>query len=91
MRWASLVLTIPAVFYSALPFFKGALADLRQRRLGMDVPVALGIAAAFIGSLYATLLNQGDVYFDSITMFVFLLLGSRYLELLARRRALLGC
>ena len=87
MRWASLLLTLPAVFYSASPFFKGALADLRQRRLGMDVPLALGIAAAFIGSLYATLLNQGDVYFDSITMFVFLLLGSRYLELLARRRA----
>lgn len=87
MRWASLLLTIPAVFYSASPFFKGALADLRQRRLGMDVPVALGIAAAFIGGLHATLLNQGDVYFDSITMFVFLLLGSRYLELLARRRA----
>jgi len=87
MRWASLLLTIPAVFYSASPFFKGALADLRQRRLGMDVPVALGIAAAFVGSLYATLLNQGDVYFDSITMFIFLLLGSRYLELLSRRRA----
>lgn len=87
MRWASLLLTVPAVFYSAAPFFKGALADLRQRRLGMDVPVALGIAAAFMGSLYATLINQGDVYFDSITMFVFLLLGSRYLELLARRRA----
>lgn len=87
MRWASLLLALPAVFYSASPFFKGALADVRQRRLGMDVPVALGIAAAFIGSLYATMLNQGDVYFDSITMFVFLLLGSRYLELLARRRA----
>lgn len=87
MRWASLLLTVPAVFYSASPFFKGALADLRQRRLGMDVPVALGIAAAFMGSLHATVINQGDVYFDSITMFVFLLLGSRYLELLARRRA----
>ncbi len=87
MRWASLMLTIPAVFYSALPFFQGAFADLRQRRLGMDVPVGLGIAAAFIGSVYATLVNQGDVYFDSITMFIFLLLGSRYLELLARRRA----
>ncbi len=87
MRWASLLLTIPAVFYSASPFFKGAFADLRQRRLGMDVPVALGIAAAFIGSVHATWVNQGDVYFDSITMFIFLLLGSRYLELLARRRA----
>lgn len=87
MRWASLLLTAPAVFYSASPFFKGALADLGHWRLGMDVPVALGIAAAFIGSLYATVLNEGDVYFDSITMFIFLLLGSRYLELLARRKA----
>jgi Cu2+-exporting ATPase len=87
MRWASLLLTVPAVFYSASPFFKGALTDLRARSVGMDVPVALGIAAAFVGSCYATVMNQGEVYFDSITMFIFLLLGSRYLELIARRRA----
>jgi Cu2+-exporting ATPase len=87
MRWASLILTLPAVLYSAEPFFKGAWTDLKQRTLGMDVPVALGIGAAFIGSLYATLVNRGDVYFDSVTMFIFLLLGSRYVELVARRRA----
>ncbi|MEY4368110.1 MAG: cadmium-translocating P-type ATPase [Pseudomonadota bacterium] len=87
MRWASLLLTLPAVFYSAVPFFKGAITDLRARSLGMDVPVALGIAAAFIGSFYATLIDQGEVYFDSVTMFIFLLLGSRTLELIARRRA----
>jgi len=87
MRWASLLLTTPAVFYSASPFFKGAMTDLRARSLGMDVPVALGIAAAFIGSCYATVMNQGKLYFDSVTMFIFLLLGSRYLELIARRRA----
>lgn len=87
MRWASLLLTVPAVFYSAVPFFKGAITDLRARSLGMDVPVAFGIAAAFIGSCYATLIDQGEVYFDSVTMFIFLLLGSRTLELIARRRA----
>ena len=87
MRWASLALTVPAVFYSALPFFRGAWSDLRARAPGMDVPVALGIAAAFIGSVWATVTGQGDVYFDSVTMFIFLLLGSRYLELVARRRA----
>ena len=87
LRWASLVLTLPAVLYSAEPFFRGAWTDLKQRSLGMDVPVALGIGAAFIGSLYATLVNHGDVYFDSVTMFIFLLLGSRYMELIARRRA----
>jgi P-type Cu2+ transporter len=87
MRWASLVLTLPAVFYSAQPFFQGAWADLRRKVAGMDVPVALGIAAAFAGSVWSTVAGEGDVYFDSVTMFIFLLLASRYLELVARRRA----
>lgn len=87
MRWASFWLTMPAVVYSAQPFFKGAWTDLKHRALGMDVPVALGIAAAFIGSTWSTIVGKGDVYFDSVTMFIFLLLASRYLELLARRKA----
>ncbi|MDO8300389.1 heavy metal translocating P-type ATPase [Lacisediminimonas sp.] len=87
MRWASLLLTVPAVVYSAQPFFAGAWASLRSRSPGMDVPVALGIGAAFIGSVAATLRGHGDVYFDSVTMFIFLLLCSRYLEVIARRRA----
>ena len=87
MRWASLLLTTPVVFYSAQPFFAGALRDLKARSLGMDVPVALGVGAAFAASLWATLTQRGDVYFDSVTMFVFLLLGARHLEWMARRRA----
>ncbi|MDN4058181.1 heavy metal translocating P-type ATPase [Massilia sp. YIM B02769] len=87
MGWASFVLTLPALLYSALPFFSGAWRDLRRGLPGMDVPVALGIAAAFIGSTVALVHGAGEVWFDSITMFIFLLLGSRYLELTARRRA----
>ena len=87
MRWASLVLTIPVVLYSARPFFAGAWRDLRARSPGMDVPVALGIGAAFAASVHATLAGRGEVYFDSVTMFVFLLLGARHLEWVARRRA----
>ncbi|MGZ8318238.1 MAG: heavy metal translocating P-type ATPase [Telluria sp.] len=87
MQWASLLLTVPAVLYSAQPFFRGAWNNLKQRMPGMDVPVALGIAAAFGGSVWAVLRGQGDVYFDSVTMFIFLLLASRYLELVARRKA----
>ncbi len=87
MRWASFWLTAPAIFYSAQPFFKGAWTDMKQRALGMDVPVALGITAAFTGSTWSTVAGHGDVYFDSVTMFIFLLLASRYLELLARRKA----
>ncbi|NEX62280.1 heavy metal translocating P-type ATPase [Noviherbaspirillum galbum] len=87
MRWASLWLTVPAVFYSALPFFRGAWANLKTRALGMDVPVAIGIAAAFGGSVVNTVQGSGEVYFDSVTMFIFLLLCSRYLETAARRKA----
>ncbi len=87
MRWASLVLTLPVVGYSAAPFFRGAWRDFGQRRVGMDVPVALGVGAAFLPSVWATLTASGEVYFDSVTMFVFFLLGGRYLEMTARQRA----
>ncbi len=85
--WASLVLTLPVVLYCATPFFVGAWRDLQSRRLGMDVPVALGIAAAFAASAWATVTGRGTVYFDSVTMFVALLLVARWFELRARQRA----
>jgi P-type Cu2+ transporter len=87
MRWASLVLTLPVVFYSSAPFFRNAWRDLKLRRAGMDVPVALGVIVGFVASLWATLTASGEVYFDSVSMFVFLLLGGRYLEMQARQRA----
>ena len=90
MRWASLLLTLPVVLYSAVPFFQRALRDLKLRRLGMDVPVALGVGSAFLASVWATLVGGGEVYFDSVTMFVFFLLCGRYLEMLARQKAVRG-
>jgi len=90
MRWASLLLTLPVVLYSAAPFFQRALRDVRLRRLGMDVPVALGVGSAFAASVWATLSSGGEVYFDSVTMFVFFLLCGRYLEMLARQKAVRG-
>ncbi|NDP49297.1 MAG: heavy metal translocating P-type ATPase, partial [Sulfuriferula multivorans] len=87
MSWASLVLTIPVVLYSAWPFFIGAWRDLKRRMLGMDVPVALGIGTAFLASVVSTFSGHGEVYYDSVTMFVFLLLTGRFLEMNARRRA----
>jgi len=87
LGWAALVLTLPVVGYSAQPFFVGAWRSLRNRSLGMDVPVALGIGTAFAASVVATVRGSGPVYFDSVAMFVFLLAGGRYLEFLARNRA----
>lgn len=88
MRLASLLLTLPVVLYSSAPFFRNAWRDIKLRRLGMDVPVALGVGAAFVASCWASLTGEGEVYFDSVTMFVFFLLGGRYLEMTARQKAL---
>lgn len=87
LRWASLLLTVPVVLIAARPFLRGAWRDLRMGRLGMDVPIALAIVITFIASTWATLAQTGAVWFDSLTMFVFFLLGARYLELLVRNRA----
>ena len=88
LQWSSLLLTLPVILYACGPFFRNAWRDIKLRRVGMDTPVALGIGAAFVASVWATLTNSGDVYYDSINMFVFFLLGGRYLELLARQKAL---
>jgi Cu2+-exporting ATPase len=87
MRIIGLMLTLPVMLFSASPFLRSAWRDLRLRRVGMDVPVSIGILVAFFASLWATLRAEGDVWFDSISMFVFLLLAARWLELLARERA----
>jgi Cu2+-exporting ATPase len=88
MRLASLVITTPVALWAASPFYAGAWRDLRNRALGMDVPVAGGILVAYVASVMATVQGAGDVYFDSVSMFVFLLLAARYLEMTARAKAL---
>ena len=90
LRWASWVLSLPVLLFSCGPFFSSAWRDLRVRRIGMDLPVALGIAATFAVSSAGTFEPAGpfgrEVYFDSLTMFVFFLLSGRWLELRLRER-----
>jgi len=87
MRWTSLLLTIPVVFYSSSSFFLTAWRDLRRRQLSMEVPVSLAIGLAFSASVWHTLQGSGEIYFDSVCMFSFFLLASRYLEMGARHKA----
>lgn len=87
LRWISLVLAAPVVAYAAQPFFTAATRDLRRHQLGMDVPVALAVLAAFAASVWHTWRGDGEVYYDSVTMFVFFLLTGRFLEMAARHRA----
>jgi len=87
LRIISLLVCLPIVFYSARPFFAGAYRGVRARSPGMDLPVAIAITAAFVASVRATLLNAGDIYFDSVAMFVLFLSATRYLEMRARHRS----
>jgi P-type Cu2+ transporter len=86
-RWLSFAVATPVVVYAGAPFFAGALRLLRSRRLGMDVPVALAIALIYAASIVDVVRGAGDVYFESVSMFVFFLLVGRYLEMRARHRS----
>ncbi len=90
LRWASWVLTLPVILFSCGPFFRNALTDVLRHRVSMDLPVALGMLITFVVSTAGTFDPQGhfgrEVYFDSLTMFVFFLLSGRWLELRLRDR-----
>lgn len=88
LRWASWVLSLPVILFSCGPFFSNALRDVLSRRVSMDLPVAIGMLITFVVSTAGTFDPQGifgrEVYFDSLTMFVFFLLSGRWLELRLR-------
>ena len=86
-RWLTLLAATPVVLYSAAPFFAGAKRLLAARRLGMDVPVALAVALIYAGSVVEVVTGGPDVWFESVSMFVFFLCVGRYLEMRARHRA----
>lgn len=84
LRWTSLLITLPVVVIGAGPFFTAAWRSLRARSLSMDVSVSLAIGGAFGASVWATLTRQGEVYFESVSMFTFFLVLGRFLEFRAR-------
>ena len=91
LDWGGWLLSLPVLWFSAAPFFAGAWRALRQRRIGMDVPVTIGIVVAFVASSGAAFDPGGlfgrEVYFDSLAMFISFLLGGRFLEMRARHQA----
>jgi Cu2+-exporting ATPase len=87
LNWISLLITTPVFFYSGWPLYRSAGQALQNRQLNMNVPVSLALIAAFAASVWATLTGRGDTYYDSVTMFIFFLLSSHYLEMRARQKA----
>ncbi|MBR7791873.1 cadmium-translocating P-type ATPase [Undibacterium sp. FT147W] len=85
LKIASMLIAVPVIGFSSMPFFKSAWRDIRNRHIGMDVPVSLGILLTFFASVWATF-KGGAVYYDSAIMFVFLLLGARLIESLVQKK-----
>ncbi len=79
-RLTSLLIATIVYFYSGQSFVNNALRDIKNRHLGMDVPVALSISIAYFVSVYISMFAEGHVYFDSMAMFIFFLLLGRFVE-----------
>ncbi|MEO8343481.1 MAG: heavy metal translocating P-type ATPase [Gallionella sp.] len=88
-HWVGFALATPTLLYSGFPFFRGAWGGLRATRLTMDLPIALGLSVTYLYSLYITLSGSkmGEVYFDTVTNLIFVILVGRYLEGMFRHQA----
>lgn len=87
LEWISAGLALPVVVYSAQPFYRAAIRDLKVRRPGMDVPVSLGILGAYFASVWSTATHTEIVFYESVCMFAGFLLVARYMEFLTRRHS----
>jgi len=86
-RLVSLLVATPVMAYAGAPIFAGALQSLRRRTVGMDVPVAIALVLAYGASVWNALRgNRNEVYFDSVTMFVFFLTLGRFVQMSVRHR-----
>lgn len=88
LEWVSLLVTLPVLIYSGRIFFEGAIRSLKAGSPGMDVPVALAISLAFLASCYNFFAGTGEVWFDSVVMFIFFLSLGRHIEMVLRHRNL---
>jgi Cu2+-exporting ATPase len=88
--WISFIIATPTLFYSGYPFLRNALLGLRRRYLTMDLPIAIGAVATYSYSTYILVTGsiKGDVYFDTVVNFLFVILVGRYLEAISKRHAL---
>jgi len=89
-HWISFFIATPTLFYAGYPFLRNAILGLRRRYLTMDLPIAIGASATYAYSSYITITgsNYGEVYFDTVVNFLFVILVGRYLEAISKRQAL---
>jgi Cu2+-exporting ATPase len=89
-HWMGFALATPTLLYAGYPFYRGAIGGMRVGRLTMDLPIAIGLSVTYAYSTYitATANKIGEVYFDTVTNLIFVILIGRYLEGMFRHQAL---
>jgi Cu2+-exporting ATPase len=89
-HWIGFLIATPTLFYAGFPFLRNAILGLKRRYLTMDLPIAIGATATYAYSSYITFTGSlhGDVYFDTVVNFLFVILVGRYLEAISKREAL---
>jgi Cu2+-exporting ATPase/Cu+-exporting ATPase len=89
-EWACFILAIPSLFYSGRSFFRNVAAGIRTRTFPIDAPILLALLAAFFFSTDSLVRGTHQLYFDSLSALIFLLLGSRYYLARLRQNSTLG-
>ncbi len=83
-EWA---LATPVLFYSGWIFFRGAYFGLKAKIVNMDLLVATGALLTYIYSIYITITQDGEAYFDSVSMIITFILIGKFLEVLSKKSA----
>jgi len=89
-HWVGFALATPTLLYSGYPFLRNAWTGLKHLHLTMDLPIAIGASVTYLYSVYITLWQPllGEVYYDTVVNFLFVILVGRYLEAISKRQAI---
>ncbi|NOQ30133.1 MAG: cadmium-translocating P-type ATPase [Helicobacteraceae bacterium] len=87
LNTAEWILSTPVLFYSGWNFFKGSYYGIKNHIVNMDILVATGATLTYIYSIYITLNNSGEAYFDSVSMIITFVLIGKFLETLSKKSA----
>lgn len=84
---AEWILSTPVLFYSGWVFFRGAYYSFKTKTVNMDILVSTGALLTYLYSIYITVFEKGEAYFDSVTMIITFVLLGKFLEVLSKKSA----
>ena len=81
------ILSTPVLLYSGWIFFRGAYYGVKNKVVNMDILVATGASLTYLYSIYITIFELGEAYFDSVAMIITFVLVGKFLEVLSKKSA----